>query len=105
MGVTSSLSIIAGRDRMSAVLEPLLGFELARERANNLAQMLILGPSDVICIACGMLQKTGIENAVAVAEAVLCAWHEGIRAAEAREQNLEVQSSAREPRLLLRAVS
>lgn len=81
MAVTS-LCIMAGRDRVSAVLEPLLGFELARERANNIAQMLLFGPHDATCIACGMLEKAGLQNPDAVAEAVVDAWQEGVRAME-----------------------
>ena len=68
---------------MSAVLEPLLGFELARERANNIAQVLIFTPEDAVCIAFGMLKGTGLLDPGAVAEEVARAWEQGVRAVEA----------------------
>lgn len=90
--VTRSISIMAGRDRISAVLEPLLGFELGRERANNIAQVLIFTPEDAVGIAFGMLKGTGLLNPRAVAEDVALAWEQGVLAMEkhsAREQEME----------------
>jgi hypothetical protein len=77
-----SISIMAGRDRMSAVLEPLLGFELARERANNIAQVLLFNADDAVRVAFGMLRGTGLENPLSVAEQVTLAWHAGVREME-----------------------
>jgi hypothetical protein len=82
--VVRSISIMAGRDRISAVLEPLLGYELGRERANNIAQVLIFAPEDAVCIAFGMLKGTGLLNPAAVAEQVADAWEQGVMATEAR---------------------
>lgn len=74
MAVTT-VSILAGRDRISAVLEPLLGFETARERANNIAQVLAFGVShDPTHVALGMLERVGLPDPRAVAEAVGRAW-------------------------------
>jgi len=77
MAVTSR-SIMIGRDRMSAVLEPLLGFELALERANNIAQVLVFCAADVAGVAFGMLRSTGLTDPRAVAEQVAQAWHRGV---------------------------
>lgn len=77
MAVTSR-SIMVGRDRMSAVLEPLLGFELALERANNIAQVLALSVEDVAGVAFGMLRSTGLLDARSVAQEVAQAWHRGV---------------------------
>jgi hypothetical protein len=80
--VVRSISIMAGRDRISALLEPLLGFELGRERANNIAQVLIFSPEDAVRIAYGMLKSTGLPDPAQVAEEVAGAWHEGVMAME-----------------------
>ncbi len=77
MGVTSR-SIMVGRDRMSAVLEPLLGFELALERANNIAQVLVFSADDVAGVAFGMLVSTGLADARRVADQVAQAWQKGV---------------------------
>ena len=81
--VVRSISIMAGRDRISAVLEPLLGYELGRERANNIAQVLVFGPEDAACIALGMLKGTGLLDVHRVAERVADAWREGVTTTEA----------------------
>jgi hypothetical protein len=91
--VVRSISIMAGRDRVNAVLEPLLGFELARERANNIAQVLIFSPEDAVCIAFGMLKGTGLLNARAVAEEVAEAWEQGVRSTEPRAPSREQSQS------------
>jgi len=75
---------MAGRDRISAVLEPLLGYELGRERANNIAQVLVFGPEDAACIAFGMLKGTGLLDLHRVAARVADAWEEGVTSTEAR---------------------
>jgi len=77
MAVTSR-SIMIGRDRMSAVLEPLLGFELALERANNIAQVLVFSVDDVAGVAFGMLRSTGLADTRQVADLVAQAWQRGV---------------------------
>ena len=77
MAVTSK-SIMVGRDRMSAVLEPLLGSELALERANNIAQVLVFAAEDVAGVAFGMLRSVGLEDVGRVADEVARAWHRGV---------------------------
>jgi hypothetical protein len=73
-----SVGILLGRDRMSAVLEPLLGFELARERANNIAQVLALATHDPEAVALGMLRSTGLSDIAPIAAEVARAWHTGV---------------------------
>jgi hypothetical protein len=73
--VVRTVSILAARDRMSAILEPLLGFENALERANNIAQVLVFGANhDPARVALGMLERTGLSDPRAVAEEVGRAW-------------------------------
>ena len=69
-----SVSILLGRDRMCAVLEPFLGTELARERANNIAQVLALAEHDPEHVALGMLRGTGLGDVAQIAAAVSRAW-------------------------------
>ena len=78
MGVAKSVSILLGRDRMCAVLEPLLGLELARERANNIAQVLVLAEQDPERVAFGMLRGTGLGDLGRIAGEVSRAWHDGL---------------------------
>jgi len=77
-----SMSILCGRDRIQSVLEPLLGFESARERANNIAQVLAIVPEDPAWVAQGMLRASGIVDLDAVAQAVRQAWDDGVSAME-----------------------
>ena len=77
-----SMSILLGRDRICAVLEPLLGFELARERANNIAQVLALAERDPERVALDMLRRTGLGDIAYVAEQVSLAWFAGVRGME-----------------------
>ena len=81
--VVRSVSILLGRDRMCAVLEPFLGSELARERANNIAQVLALSEHDPEHVAIGMLRGTGLGDVARIATEVSRAWHDGIRTLEA----------------------
>lgn len=76
--VVRSVSILLGRDRMCAVLEPLLGRELARERANNIAQVLALSEHDPERVAAGMLRGTGLGDLTSIASQVSQAWLDGI---------------------------
>jgi len=77
---------------MSAVLEPLLGYELALERANNIAQVLAFKVDDVVGIAFGMLRQTGLTDTRRVAEDLARAWHHG--AALGAAQDTLVEESA-----------
>jgi hypothetical protein len=105
---------------MSAVLEPLLGFELARERANNIAQVLLFcgvegrdaeveargsareqslgaragarGHEHAVGVACSMLKGTGLADPVQVAEQVASAWRAGVLAME----QIEARAAAHE---------
>jgi hypothetical protein len=67
---------------MSAVLEPLLGYELGRERANNIAQVFLFSVDDAVKVAFSMLRGTGVADPLAVAEAVARAWQDGVREME-----------------------
>jgi hypothetical protein len=91
---TRSVSILLGRDRICAVLEPLLGFELARERANNIAQVLAIAAHDPERVALEMLRRTGLGDVAGVAEQVSHAWSAGVRELDARVPACEPASAA-----------
>jgi hypothetical protein len=78
MVAVKSVSILLGRDRICAVLEPLLGSELARERANNIAQVLVLAEHDPERVALGMLRATGLGDLTRIAGEVSRAWYDGV---------------------------
>lgn len=82
-----SVSILLGRDRMAAVLEPLLGFELARERANNIAQVLALASHDPEHVALGMLRSVGLSDVGPVAVELSRAWHNALGYLEREVRN------------------
>jgi hypothetical protein len=84
MMAVKSVSMLLGRDRICAVLEPLLGLELARERANNIAQVLVLCEHDPEHVALGMLRGTGLGDLSRIAGEVSRAWHDGIGNAQAQ---------------------
>ena len=65
---------MAGRDRMCAVLERYLEPEMARERANNIAQVLALVSADPVLTALGMLSRLELPDVSGVAIAVGLAW-------------------------------
>ena len=96
---TRSVSILLGRDRICAVLEPLLGFELARERANNIAQVLAIAAHDPERVALEMLRRTGLGDVAGVAEQVSRAWFAGVCELDARSQAREQEGAALEPRI------
>jgi hypothetical protein len=96
---TRSVSILLGRDRICAVLEPLLGFELARERANNIAQVLAIAAHDPARVALDMLRRTGLGDVAGVAEQVSHAWSAGVRELDARVPACEQSGDAREQRI------
>jgi hypothetical protein len=68
------LRIRIGRDRITQVLEPHLGATHALERANNIAQALVLTDDDPAHIALEMLGKTGLRNTSEVAAEVGQVW-------------------------------
>lgn len=76
-----SVSLLVGRDRMCAVLEPFLGLELARERANNIAQVLALAEHDPEGIALSMLRGSGLGDLRQVAAEVARAWRSAVQSA------------------------
>jgi len=82
-------AIRAGRDRVSEVLEPLLGEDLAMERANNIVQALVFGAHDPMRVAIDMLRNAGLPDTPMVAERVDRAWREGIIRRPARSNNDE----------------
>ena len=59
---------------MCAVLERYLEPELARERANNIAQVLALVAADPVVTALGMLNRLDLADVSGVAIAVGLAW-------------------------------
>ena len=78
--VVRSVSILLGRDRICAVLEPYLGCDLARERAHNIAQVLALSQHDPERVALGMLRGTGLSDVAQLAAQVSRAWYDGVHA-------------------------
>ena len=68
---------------MSAVLAPLLGRQLAMERANNIAQVLVFSADDPEGVALGMLREMGLADPATVANEVGRAWETGIEEAVA----------------------
>jgi hypothetical protein len=73
-----TVSILAGRDRISEVLSRFLEDELALERANNIAQALLFSTEEPEEIALQMLRGTGLTNLQQVARAVSQAWSHGV---------------------------
>ncbi|MCG8554306.1 MAG: hypothetical protein MJD61_03325 [Proteobacteria bacterium] len=69
--------IHARRDRVSQTLQPYLGSTLARERANNIAQAMVLGSDDAAEVARVMLSRCPVPDVGAVAEEVGRAWRMG----------------------------
>jgi hypothetical protein len=78
--------IMRGRDRVSSVLNQYLEPTRALERANNIAQALILCADDPSHIALEMLDDLGLQNKNAIAAEVGKAWVLGIR--PGRQQSL-----------------
>jgi hypothetical protein len=63
------------RDRIQATLSPYLGSNLALERANNIAQALMMGSDDIRSITSEMLRNTGIEDIDKLASQIVRAWY------------------------------
>lgn len=87
MGQLPDSAIRAGRDRVSEVLEPLLGEAAAMERANNIVQALVFGARDPAKVATDMLRHAGLKDTSAVAARVDRAWREGIIRRPGRSEN------------------
>jgi hypothetical protein len=90
-----SVSVMLGRDYMCDVLEPLLGLELARERANNIAQVLALAARDPERVAFGMLRDSGLSDLAPVAAALARAWL-AAQSSEREHTEVEARGPARE---------
>lgn len=76
-------SILRARDRVRAVLVPFLGAQLAAERANNIAQVLIFNAEHPAWVALGMLEGLGLPDPVMVAGQVGLAWEDAVQEAVA----------------------
>jgi hypothetical protein len=63
---------------MCGVLEPVLGSELARERANNIAQVLAILPGDPYEVALSMLSRIALDDMPSLAARVADAWELGV---------------------------
>ena len=68
------LSIRVRLDRITEVLTPHLGPDNALERANNIAQALVLGAGSPTDVALDMLRHTAVGNKLKVAVEVGSAW-------------------------------
>jgi hypothetical protein len=66
--------MIAGRERVRFVLEPVLGPQHALERANNIVQALTLDADEPLLIAMEMLRALPEEERRIVALQVRAAW-------------------------------
>lgn len=62
------------RDTIHAVLSPYLGSNLALERANNIAQALIMGSDDIRAVTSEMLRNTGVKDIETLVSQVVHAW-------------------------------
>jgi hypothetical protein len=70
----SFAGIMAGRERVRFVLEPVLGPQYALERANNIVQALALASREPLLVALDMLRLVPEERRVSLAAAVRDAW-------------------------------
>jgi hypothetical protein len=70
----SFAGIMAGRERVRFVLEPVLGPQHALERANNIVQALALASGEPLLVALDMLRLVPEERRVTLAHAVRDAW-------------------------------
>ena len=66
-------ALLLARDRIRVLLEPLLDAEIATERANNIAQVLLFTGEDVAVVA-GMLRGFDLGDTLYVAEEVVRVW-------------------------------
>ena len=77
MAHKDKLSIRVGRDMITEVLRPHLGPDTALERANNIAQALVLGAGSPTDVALDMLRHTHVDNKLKIAVEVGRAWASG----------------------------
>lgn len=70
----SFAGIMAGRERVRFVLEPVLGPQQALERANNIVQALALARAEPLLVALDMLRLVPEDRRVLLAVAVRDAW-------------------------------
>ena len=75
-GPRNSRGVLRARDRIRTLLDPLLGGEVASERANNIAQVLMFtGARRTEPIVADMLRDFDLGDTLHVAEEVVRAWH------------------------------
>jgi len=77
MARMNKLSIRVGRDRIIEVLKPHLGHDTAMERANNIAQALVLGAGSPTDVALDMLRHAPLNDKLQIAVEVDRAWTHG----------------------------
>ncbi len=80
MAHKDKLSIRVGRDLIIEVLKPHLGHDTAMERANNIAQALVLGAGSPTDVALDMLRHTRVNDKLRIAVEVDRAWTHGTMA-------------------------
>jgi len=80
MAHKDKLSIKVGRDLIIEVLRPHLGPDTALERANNIAQALVLGAGSPTDVALDMLRHTHVDDKLKIAVEVGRAWMSGTMA-------------------------
>lgn len=66
--------MMKGRERVRFVLEPVLGAQLALERANNIVQALALDDDEPLRVAFDMLRQVPEERRTDLASQVRLAW-------------------------------
>jgi len=69
----------SARDNIQAALTPHLGSNLALERANNIAQAMMMGSNDIRAITLEMLRNTGAKDIESLVSQVVRAWDGTIR--------------------------
>jgi hypothetical protein len=84
--VTGVNRVINGRDQITHVLGRYLEPKRALERANNIAQALVLGSDDPADIAFEMLDDLGLNNMAAIAAEVGKAWATGFLRTDHRKR-------------------
>lgn len=72
----STNQLFLARDRVRNVLEAHLESQLALERANNIAQVLVFEVEDPVAVALAMLRNEPIDNIDDVVQQVAEAWQQ-----------------------------
>lgn len=65
----------AARDRVRAVLRPWLGPDSSLERANNIAQAMLVGSPDAQAVAEELLRGSGLPDVKRISRMVVRAWY------------------------------